>query len=143
MKTKKLLIRLTVAVIGIAMVSTSALAGSKQKHRWEGVAIGLGAAILGHAIYQAHRADQQPQVIYDEPEPAPPYKHNHGFRDRQGHWEWEKTWVPPTYEKVWNPGHYDPSGHWVPGHWMEIQRSEGYWIQERVWIANSGRRGRY
>ncbi len=133
MKTNKLLISLLIAVIGIGLLSPSALAGSRQKHRWEGVAIGVGAAILGHAIFQAHRAEPPPQVVYVEPEPA--YRHQHGPNYRRGHWEWQKTWVAPTYERVWNPGHYDPRGHWVPGHWMELETQSGYWTQERVWIA--------
>jgi hypothetical protein len=71
MKTKKLLIGLTLAVFGMALISSTVLAGGKQRHRWEGVAIGVGAAILGHAIFQSHKADQSPQAVYAEPEPAP------------------------------------------------------------------------
>lgn len=135
MKTKKLLISLVIAVFGITLVSSSALAGSKQRHRWEGVAIGVGAAILGHAIYRSHTAEQQPQVVYVEPEPT--YRHDRYPQHRRGHWEWQKTWMPPTYEKVWNPGHYTPNGHWVSGHWMEMKTNPGYWTRERVWIAGS------
>ena len=139
MKTKKLLIILVVTVIGVALVSSSALAGSKQRHRWEGVAIGVGAAILGNAIYQAHRAEQQTQVVYVEREPDRRFRHRHAPKHRRGHWEWQKTWVPPTYENVWNPGHYNRRGRWVPGHWIEVQTSEGHWNKERVWIANNHR----
>ena len=135
MKTKKLLISLVIAVFGITLVSSSALAGSKQRYRWEGVAIGVGAAILGHAIYRSHRADQQPQVVYVAPEPT--YRYDRGPMHRSGHWEWQKTWMPPTYERVWNPGHYKPNGHWVSGHWMEVKANDGYWTQERVWIARN------
>ena len=39
---KKLLVILTATVVCIALSVPSALAGSKQRHRWEGVAIGLG-----------------------------------------------------------------------------------------------------
>lgn len=139
MKTKKLLICLVVAVIGIALVSSSALAGSRQRHRWEGVAIGVGAAILGHAIYQAHRAEQRPQVVYVEPAPARHYRHGHAPGHRRGHWKLQKTWVPPVFEKVWNPGHYNRKGRWIPGHWLKVQSSEGHWSKERVWIAKKGR----
>ena len=139
MKTKKLLIILVVTVIGVALVSSSALAGSKQRHRWEGVAIGVGAAILGNAIYQAHRAEQQPQVVYVEREPDHRFRHRHAPKHCRGHWEWQKTWVPPTYENVWNPGHYNRKGRWVPGHWIEVQTSGGHWNKERVWIANNHR----
>jgi len=138
MKTKKLLISLSVAIITIAMITTPALAGSKQSHRWEGVAIGVGAAILGHAIYQAHKEASQPQVVYVEPAPVYEYRSSmHGPKHRRGHWEWQKTWVPPTYETVWNPGHYNPNGSWIQGHWIEVQTSDGHWTQERVWIAEN------
>ncbi|MEE4111966.1 MAG: hypothetical protein V2I40_04075 [Desulfobacteraceae bacterium] len=136
MKTKMLLISLVIALFASALASSSALAGSKQKHRWEGVAIGVGAAILGHAIYQAH---QQPRVVYVEPERT--CRDNRRAEHRHGHWTWQKTWVPPTYERVWNPGHYNRKGHWVSGHWIEVETSDGHWIQERVWVANQ--RGRY
>ena len=107
MKTRKLLIGLFVALLAIAIVSTPALAGSKQRHRWEGVAIGVGAAILGHAIYQAHKEESRAQVVYVEPEPEQRYHRRQGPKRRHGHWEWQRTWVAPTYEKVWNPGHYN------------------------------------
>ena len=134
MKTKMLLVGLVIALFGSALISSSALAGSKQRHRWEGVAIGVGAAILGHAIYQTHKAEQQPQVVYVEPERT--YRSNYSPRHRHGHWEWQKAWVPPTYERVWNPGHYNRKGHWVLGHWMEVETSDGHWTQQRVWVAN-------
>lgn len=134
MKTKKLLISLTLAVFGMTLISASVLAGGKQRHRWEGVAIGVGAAILGHAIFQSHQAERAPQVVYVEPEPAPRYPHRPRYRP--GHWEWQDSWVPPTYEKIWNPGHYNRKGHWMPGHWMKVQTTDGHWTKERVWVAN-------
>ena len=134
MKLKKLFIGLTIAVFTIALVSSTAMAGSKQRHRWEGVAIGVGAAILGHAIYQSHKADLYPQTVYVEPNP--PQRYNHEPRHRHGHWEWQETWVAPTYEKIWNPGHYNRKGHWVQGHWMEVQTTDGHWTKERVWVAS-------
>ncbi len=135
MKTKMLFISLVIALVGSALVSSSALAGSKQRHRWEGVAIGVGAAILGHAIYHTHKAEQQPQVVYVEPERT--YREPYGHQHRHGHWEWQKYWVPPTYERVWNPGHYNRMGYWVSGHWMEVETSSGHWARERVWVANN------
>jgi hypothetical protein len=139
MKTKKLLISLVIAAFGIALVSSSALAGSKQRHRWEGVAIGVGAAILGQAIFQAHRGVPQPQVVYVEPEPV--YRYEHGPQYRRGHWAWQQIWVPPTHERIWNPGHYNRYGHWVAGHWIEVESRAGYWTRQRVWVANN--RGPY
>ena len=134
MKTKKLLIALIVAVFVVTLVSTAVSAGSTQRHRWEGVAIGVGAAVLGHAIYKAHKADQGPQVVYVEPDPA--YERHHGREHRHGRWEWQEIRVPPTYEKTWNPGHYNRKGHWVTGHWITVPIMEGYWTRERVWVAD-------
>ena len=139
MKTKKLLIGMVIALFATTSVTSSALAGNKQRHRWEGVAIGVGAAILGHAIYQSHKAEHQPQVVYVDPERT--YWDNPDPKPHHGHWEWQETWVSPTYERVWNPGHYDRKGHWVAGHWMEVETSDGHWIRERVWVANN--RGPY
>jgi len=142
MKSKKRFVIIAVVVTSIALVTAPAFAGSKQQHRWEGVAIGVGAAILGHAIYQAHKDVSQPRVVYVEPEPAPRYHHPRP-KHRRGHWEWQKTWVAPSYEKVWNPGHYDRKGRWVPGHWIEVKTSDGYWTKERVWIAGNGLHSRH
>ena len=139
MKTNKLLISLVATLIAVTLIATPALAGSKQQHRWEGVAIGVGAAILGHAIYHAHKGASHPQVVYQAPEPAPRYHHRYPFKHRRGHWEWKKTWVAPTYEKIWNPGHYNRRGRWIPGHWIDVQTSDGYWKKERVWVAHNHR----
>ena len=136
MKTKKLLISLIVTAFAITLGFSPAVAGSKQRHRWEGVAIGVGAAILGNAIFQARRADQPPEVVYVVPEPAYP---DNGPNRRHGHWEWQQTWVPPLYERVWNPGHYNPNGSWVNGHWMDLETYAGHWTQERVWVADNRR----
>ncbi|WP_319525560.1 hypothetical protein [uncultured Desulfosarcina sp.] len=122
MKTKKRFSIIAVLLTSITLVAAPVFAGSKQQHRWEGVAIGLGAAILGHAIYQAHLDASQPRVVYVEP--APEYRQPRPEHHR-GHWEWQKTWIAPTFEKVWNPGHYDRKGRWVPGHWIEVKTSEG------------------
>jgi hypothetical protein len=61
-----------------------------------------------------------------------------GHRHR-GHWEVRKVWVPPSTEKVWNPGHYNRRGHWVRGQWIEIERRRGYWKKEKVWVARKGK----
>ena len=135
MKTKKLFMSMVIGAFAILLVSSPALAGSKQRYRWEGVAIGVGAALLGHVIYRSHHAQPQPQVVYVHPGPA--CRHNRGSEHRHGHWEWQKIWIPPTHERVWNPGHYKPDGQWVRGHWMEVKAHDGYWTRERVWVAGN------
>lgn len=54
MKTRNGLIITVTAVVSICLASTSAWAGSVQQHRWEGVAIGVGAVILGSALINHH-----------------------------------------------------------------------------------------
>ncbi|MCJ8502281.1 hypothetical protein [Desulfatitalea alkaliphila] len=106
-------------------------AGSPQSHRWEGVAIGIGAAIIGSAILKAH---QQPPVVVAPYRPAAVYAPGPPPRSR-GHWEVRKEWVPAQVEKVWNPGHYDRKGRWVAGHWIHREVQPGYWTQTRVWVS--------
>jgi hypothetical protein len=104
MNARKHWVTLVVASIGVVLISSSAVAGSKQRHRWEGVAIGIGAAILGHAIYQSHtHHSTSPVVVVDPDRPC-----RRGPKHRHGHWEWRESWVPAVYERVWNPGHYKP-----------------------------------
>jgi len=47
---KKIMVFIMIAAVSISFSVQSAFAGSKQHYRWEGVAIGVGAAILGHAL---------------------------------------------------------------------------------------------
>lgn len=138
---KKILIILFALIFTISLSTTSAFAGSKQRHRWEGVAIGLGAAILGNMIIHNSR-DYSPRErmapigpnVYARPCP-PPY--------RRGHWEISKVWVPPVYKRVWNPAHYNVHNRWVPGQWKMIETAPGYWRQEKVWIAADHHRKRH
>ena len=134
MKSKRRITSLVLTLMATVLFASSALAGSKQRHRWEGVAIGVGAAILGHAIYQNHKAHQQPHVVYVEPQRTDRYNCGYRHKHPHGHWAWQETWVPPVYERIWNPGHYNRKGHWVPGHWMQLEGAKGHWIRERVWV---------
>jgi hypothetical protein len=135
MQTKKLFFIPVVAILTIALVPPAAVAGSKQRHRWEGVAIGVGAAILGHAVYQAHKTVPKPQRVCVNNERGANQRHRPGYR--HGHWEWQRVWVPPSFETVWNPGHYDRKGRWQKGDWIQVQRETGHWTRERVWIAGN------
>jgi hypothetical protein len=84
---------------------------------WKWGALGVGAAIVGGALLAPH-------IIAAAPPPPP----------CAGRWETRRTWVPPSYERTWNPAHYDRWGNWVPGRWIEIERSPGYYRDERVWV---------
>ena len=134
MKTKKILTVLFVSIFAIFVLASSSWAGSPQSHRWEGVAIGIGAAILGKALFDAHYGSRamapapQPAVIEHHYYQAPP--------EPAGHWETRKEWVPPEYKKVWNPGHYNHHGHWVKGHWIQVEAESGYWVEKEIWVPH-------
>lgn len=110
------------------MMPASAWAGSPQSHRWEGVAIGVGAAIIGTALIKA--AQNANEAAYASNQATVAYHH----RRPAGHWETQRAWVPPVYEKTWNPGHYSRHGRWIQGHWIQVETRAGYWTQERVWV---------
>ena len=159
MKKKSLITLIITSVFTFVALTPVAHAGNVQRQRWEGIAIGLGAAIIGAALLnQQKEYTQQPQTTYKstpgygdtpsryyrpeyDPEPHhryAPKHHNPGYHKGQhhrGHWEVRKEWVPPTLKKVWNPGHYTRHGKWIPGHWIKIEDSPGYWTETRVWVA--------
>lgn len=66
----------------------SAWAGSPQQHRWEGVAIGVGAAILGSALIYHHGIHiYTPARMVHSPR-APFRQHHPEIRHRhQSHWK--------------------------------------------------------
>jgi len=101
------------------------IAGSTQHHRWEGVAIGIGAAILGSALInncQPERVTIIKHNTYYQPNPP---RHNRSYCEPQ------RIWVPPSYKKVWNPGHYE-YGKWIQGRYIMVEKSPGYWVKERI-----------
>ncbi|MEA3487024.1 MAG: hypothetical protein U9R20_05140 [Thermodesulfobacteriota bacterium] len=126
MNAKKAGVMIVVVVMLISLVSLPAWARSAQHYRWEGVAIGIGAAIIGSAILDSCCHPRYGAYAYNYP-PPPPRRH--------GHWTHKKTWVAPTYKNAWNPAHYNRRGEWVPGGWISIQERSGYWTSERVWIS--------
>ena len=158
MRKTSLIIPTVAAIFTFAALTPVSHAGNVQRSRWEGLAIGIGTAILGSAIYSQYKNDHQQSYAAYSPAPSPggdsfAYNgpgHHPGFKQhrrhdyrkhydrrhhRPGHWEVRKEWVPPTYKKVWNPGHYSRRGEWVTGHWIEIEDVAGYWTETRVWVA--------
>lgn len=113
----------------------SAWAGNVQRNRWEGVAIGIGAAIMGKVIWDnIHQG--HPERVYVQPRPRPRVQYYYQLRPQpSGHWEVRKIWIPPAYKEVWNPGHYNRREKWVSGRWLNIEISPGYWKKERVWVT--------
>jgi len=128
MAMKKIMVFIMIAAVSISFSVQSAFAGSKQHYRWEGVAIGVGAAILGHALLNScnDRYPCEEVRVYHRPCPPP---------HRYGYWETRSVWVEPDCRKVWNPGHYDCHGRWFSGRWQMIERSPGYWQEEKVWVS--------
>jgi hypothetical protein len=127
---KKIII-LSIAMIFLLSLSVpSALAGSKQRYRWQGVAIGLGAAILGNTIINSNQYDLPPErvVVIDRDIHHPRYS----SQRHRGYWEVRKIWVEPRCERVWNPAHYNEYHQWVNGRYITIETEPGYWAQERV-----------
>jgi hypothetical protein len=130
---KKTIILTITMIFFLSLLAPSAYAGSKQRHRWQGVAIGLGAAILGHAIVNSDRYESSPErvVVIDRD----CHRQRYSNRHHRGEWEVRKTWVAPRCERVWNPAHYNEYNQWVPGQNITIETGQGYWVKERVWVG--------
>ncbi|GEM_PF-237537 len=149
MKTKRLLLVCVVGIFAISAAAPSAWAGSAQRYRWEGVAIGVGAAIVGSALLAQYASPRYERTtVYENVYYTPPRRHHrHHWRRwhhrRHGYWESRRVWVPPVYERTWNPGHYNHRRCWVPGHWIRILKSEGYFTHERVWVTRRDGGNRY
>lgn len=126
---------LTIAgVFLFTMGAAPADAGSKQRHRWEGVAIGVGAAILGSAIANSMDRPHEVRTVNRGGCYYPPKRYCPPPRHRRGHWETRRLWVPGESKRVWNPGHYNAFKEWVDGHWIEIEETPGHYETRRVWI---------
>jgi len=92
--TKKWIIAVS-TVLSLCLMSPSVWAGSKQQHRWEGVAIGVGAAIVGSALINHHALGYHsgPPVAFSFN-----YRENHRYSARH-----------PGYSQPYNGG---PHNHW-------------------------------
>lgn len=95
MKTRTGLIITIVAVASLFTASTASWAGSKQQHRWEGVAIGLGAAIIGSAIINHHACGYQG---------GPPAGMSFVYRETHGY--------PASHHKQYKRHHNKHANHW-------------------------------
>jgi len=134
---KKAFIITVAAIICISFSVSPVFAGSKQRHRWEGVAIGVGATLLGLPVLAAHAipAPHSVEVNFRAPDRRDQCRKPRPRRER-GHWETRRIWVRPVCEKVWNPGHYNRRHEWVPGQWITIEKRPGYWTTERYWVSD-------
>ncbi len=108
--TKKLIIAVA-AVLSLGLISTSVWAGSKQQHRWEGVAIGVGAAIIGSALINHHAYGYHS---------GPPVAFSFNYRENHRH--------PSRHRGYWKPHRGGHDNHWRSydrGHRGRIHRSDG------------------
>lgn len=143
MRTKRFIIGMLVGGLTLVMISSTAWAGNVQRNRWEGVALGVAATLLGQALLDHHRVVQygpapvprtvQPSRDYHDTR-SPAFGHRVPKHPEKQHYQ--RVWVPPVYKKVWNPGHYNRRGRWLPGHWVQTQLKPGHWRKERVWSAH-------
>ena len=140
--TKKLFIAVAV-VLSLVLTSTSVWAGPKQQHRWEGVAIGVGAAIVGSALINHHATGYHsgPPVAfsfnYREYRRHPPRHHGYRKPNRGGHYN---QWRPYNRGQQYKGKrhHGDVHGNRHPGKWRSSDR--GHHGDRRS--HNSGRGGR-
>jgi hypothetical protein len=115
MKTKNGLI-ITATVLSISLAGASAWAGSKQQHRWEGVAIGVGAAIAVSALIHHHDPYHQPPV---------PVRYAHGYRGHYRHGIRHHGYGYPRYRGHYRHFKFHHRGH---GHyrWHYDRGRHGY-----------------
>jgi len=138
MNKKNLLVVFLAGLISVSIAARPADAGNIQRNRWEGVAIGVGAAVLGGILWNHAKNDRQDApATYQR---RPPYPAQKGYYPKgpAGRWEVRKVWVSPKYKNVWNPGHYNRRGRWMPGQWIRVEKRPGYWKKERIRVAEKG-----
>jgi hypothetical protein len=115
-------------------LSSVSFAGDRQRGRWEGVAIGLGAVTLynlfEHGLFSPVIPPRRP---YGTHVYSPPVVH-----EPSGHWEIEREWIPEERERVWIPGHYE-DGYWVKGH-HEVRVYPGHYVERKVWVEHQSYR---
>jgi len=126
------LISITTAVVMV--VCLSAAPARADRKTTEGFLLGVGAAVLGTAIYKG--LNHSPGYSAPQRHHGPPaFDRNPQCRyARQPvvHWEIQRIWVEPVYETRWNPGHYNRKGHWVSGRYESFKVRDGYWEERRV-----------
>jgi len=152
MNRRSLFILVVAYIFSLSLISFNAQAGETTGHSGQGIIIGGGDVSVGGSTIQPNR----PNIDFPSLRPPRHTPSDAGLRRRPGHrkfrrgfwppkyphrhgyWTMRKEWIPPTYKRVWNPGHYDSYGVWVPAGWIEILDRRGYWIKRRIWVAHRG-----
>ena len=134
MKMRYGLVAASVITVSIFLTNTPAWSGSKQQYRWEGVAIGIGAAIAGSAIIH-HSSAWHPHpsttVVYAyrhrgyHPHAyrlSGPWRQKHRYDHRFGNFNRFGSWSGKWGDSPGHHGHYDRfRGH--PRHGKANDRS--------------------
>jgi hypothetical protein len=139
----KTLISITTAVVMLICLS-SAPARADRKTT-EGFLLGVGAVVLGTAIYQGlnqssgYSGYREPQRYHT----SPAYGRGSQCRNDQRYvrqpvvrWEIQRIWVEPVFETRRHPGHYNRQSHWAGGRHEKIKVRNGYWEERRVRIRH-------
>jgi len=128
------------------LICFSTVSAHADRKTMEGFMLGTGVAILTAAIYNGVHRDSKPHYTrhYSRHDGYHHAGYRHGYKNKhhrkfkshrpRGHWEVERIWIEPVYEKKWNPGHYNPRGSWVSGRHERFLVGDGYWHEEKVWI---------
>jgi len=136
-------------IMGIVSVS-AANAGAARRHTIEGFMLGTGVVLLGTAIIHEMNKGDRPIHTYTHNRPdryENPKKNHHKQYKRskhqrkyakrsRGHWELERLWIAPVYERKWNPGHYNRKGKRVSGRYKKFMIEQGYWSENKVWVRH-------
>ena len=137
---KKIIATTTAVLLLICFSTASAYAGAARRHTIEGFMLGTGVAILGAAIINEINKDSKPQYTQNHSRHGEycyagnRYGYNNRHHRARGHWEIERIWIDPVYEKKWNPGHYNRRGEWLSGRYEKFLVQDGYWQEEKVWV---------
>lgn len=143
----KKIIAITTSVLLIICFST--VSAHADRKTIEGFMLGTGVAILGTAIINGlhkgstsqysnnhHHREYDRYYHKSEKRYAQKKRHHRKYKSHRarGHWEVEKIWVEPVYEKRWNPGHYNRRGDWVRGRNEFFMIKDGYWYEKKMWV---------
>lgn len=147
MKMAKKFIIAVATVLTFCMMSPSVWAGSKQQHLWEGVAIGVGAAIVGSTLINHHAIGYHsgPPVAFSFR-----YRDNHRYDTRHQGYGMPHDGRPQNHlRKSFRGNHYqdhrrhgDSYSHRYKGGWNANERGNHGNSQKRHNIDSGGQRYR-
>ena len=126
MKTLKIIfIALMISIFGI----TISYAGSPQSYRWEGLALGLGAAIIGSHIFRGGMDDRDSEYHHGHRRYGKKHRHWRHRQYRPGYGYVDNgCW---TYDRVYIPGKYIKE--YINGRWVTIEVTPDRWVEKRIW----------